>query len=215
MKGLTDIPGIRVGHISDYDAITGCTAILCERGAVGGVDIRGSASGTQEIDTLSPCHVDDAGARHPAGGRQRFRPGSGRGRAPLPGAARGGLPFRRPAYSHCARRDSVRPRNRQVERSPRPGDGRSRRRRRHHRRGRGRMRGRGHRRHRGQALRHEAGDEVGDWIVHGDAPRRRAGGEPGSGERIRRRARPGFREDRWPARARPPTAGSSPVRWSG
>jgi L-aminopeptidase/D-esterase-like protein len=58
MKGLTDIPGIRVGHISDYDAITGCTAILCERGAVGGVDIRGSASGTQEIDTLSPYHVD-------------------------------------------------------------------------------------------------------------------------------------------------------------
>jgi L-aminopeptidase/D-esterase-like protein len=57
MKGLTDIPGIRVGHVSDFDAITGCTAILCEQGAVGGVDIRGSASGTQEIDTLSPGHV--------------------------------------------------------------------------------------------------------------------------------------------------------------
>jgi L-aminopeptidase/D-esterase-like protein len=59
MKGLTDIPGIRVGHLSDFDAITGCTAILCEQGAVGGVDIRGSASGTQEIDTLSPGHVTD------------------------------------------------------------------------------------------------------------------------------------------------------------
>src|ERR1022692_289380 len=59
MKGLTDIPGIRVGHISDFEAITGCTAILCEQGAVGGVDIRGSASGTQEIDTLSPGHVTD------------------------------------------------------------------------------------------------------------------------------------------------------------
>jgi len=59
MKGLTDIPGIRVGHVSDYDAITGCTAILCEPGAVGGVDIRGSASGTQEIDALSPGHVAD------------------------------------------------------------------------------------------------------------------------------------------------------------
>jgi L-aminopeptidase/D-esterase-like protein len=59
MKGLTDIPGIRAGHISDFDAITGCTAILCEQGAVGGVDIRGSASGTQEIDTLSPGHVTD------------------------------------------------------------------------------------------------------------------------------------------------------------
>ena len=59
VKGLTDILGIRVGHVSDYDAITGCTAILCEQGAVGGVDIRGSASGTQEIDTLSPGHVSD------------------------------------------------------------------------------------------------------------------------------------------------------------
>src|SRR5260370_10142752 len=59
MKGLTDIAGIRVGHVSDFNAITGCTAILCEQGAVGGVDIRGSASGTQEIDTLSPGHVTD------------------------------------------------------------------------------------------------------------------------------------------------------------
>lgn len=58
MKGLTDIPGIRVGHISDYQALTGCTAILCEAGAVGGVDIRGAASGTQETATLDPLHVD-------------------------------------------------------------------------------------------------------------------------------------------------------------
>src|SRR5438477_407397 len=36
MKGLTDIPGIRVGHVSDFEAVTGCTAILCEQGAVGG-----------------------------------------------------------------------------------------------------------------------------------------------------------------------------------
>ena len=59
MKGLTDISGVHVGHISDFDALTGCTAILCEAGAVGGVDIRGSASGTQEIDVLSPGHVTD------------------------------------------------------------------------------------------------------------------------------------------------------------
>jgi len=59
VKGLTDIPGIRVGHVSDYQAITGCTAILCEAGAVGGVDIRGSASGTEEIATLDPLNVTD------------------------------------------------------------------------------------------------------------------------------------------------------------
>ena len=57
MKGLTDIPGIRVGHVSDYRAITGCTAILCPQGAVGGVDIRGSATGTEEPPVLDPGHV--------------------------------------------------------------------------------------------------------------------------------------------------------------
>ena len=59
MKGLTDIPGIRVGHVSDFGAITGCTAILCEQGAAAGVDIRGSATGTEEIATLDPGHVTD------------------------------------------------------------------------------------------------------------------------------------------------------------
>src|SRR5258707_442416 len=38
MKGLTDIPGITVGHASDYDGLTGCTAVLCEQGAVAGGD---------------------------------------------------------------------------------------------------------------------------------------------------------------------------------
>jgi L-aminopeptidase/D-esterase-like protein len=56
-KGLTDIPGIKVGHVSDYDALTGCTAILCESGAVAGVDIRGSASGTEEFEVMNPQHV--------------------------------------------------------------------------------------------------------------------------------------------------------------
>src|SRR3954451_23068412 len=59
VKGLTDIQGIRVGHVSDFGAITGCTAILCEQGAAAGVDIRGSATGTEEIATLSPGHVTD------------------------------------------------------------------------------------------------------------------------------------------------------------
>jgi L-aminopeptidase/D-esterase-like protein len=57
MKGLTDIPGIRVGHASDYDAWTGCTAILCEAGAVAGGDIRGSATGTEEFLVFEPGHV--------------------------------------------------------------------------------------------------------------------------------------------------------------
>jgi L-aminopeptidase/D-esterase-like protein len=59
MKGLTDIPGILVGHASDYDGLTGCTVILCEAGAVAGGDIRGSATGTEEWDVLNPMHVTD------------------------------------------------------------------------------------------------------------------------------------------------------------
>jgi len=57
MKGLTDIPGIRVGHASDFDALTGCTVVLCDGGAVAGCDIRGSATGTSEMDVMSPGHV--------------------------------------------------------------------------------------------------------------------------------------------------------------
>jgi len=59
MKGLTDIPGILVGHASDYDGLTGCTVILCERGAVAGGEIRGFATGTGEWDLLSPYHVTE------------------------------------------------------------------------------------------------------------------------------------------------------------
>jgi len=57
MKGLTDIPGVWVGHASDYDGLTGCTAVLCEGGAVAGGDIRGSATGTEEWDLLNPLHL--------------------------------------------------------------------------------------------------------------------------------------------------------------
>ena len=54
---MTEIAGIKVGHASDYEALTGCTVVLCEGGAVAGVDIGGAATGTQEFDTLSPLHV--------------------------------------------------------------------------------------------------------------------------------------------------------------
>ena len=56
---LTQIPGILVGHASDYEGLTGCTVILCEGGAVGGVDVRGSATGTSEFDLLNPMNVTD------------------------------------------------------------------------------------------------------------------------------------------------------------
>ena len=42
-NAITDIPGIEVGQAQDDEALTGCTVILCRKGAVGGVDVRGSA----------------------------------------------------------------------------------------------------------------------------------------------------------------------------
>lgn len=58
MKGLTDVPGILVGHATDASSLTGCTVVLCGTEAVGGVDVRGSATGSCEIETLHPGSVD-------------------------------------------------------------------------------------------------------------------------------------------------------------
>ncbi len=57
MKGLTDVPGLLVGHATDTTALTGCTVVLCGTEAVGGVDVRGSATGSVELHTLNPGHV--------------------------------------------------------------------------------------------------------------------------------------------------------------
>jgi L-aminopeptidase/D-esterase-like protein len=51
---ITDVPGIRVGHWTDRHAATGCTVVLCEKGATAGVDIRGGAPGTREAALLRP-----------------------------------------------------------------------------------------------------------------------------------------------------------------
>lgn len=56
-NAITDVPGIKVGHYTDKEAITGCTVILCEAGAVAGVDVRGSAPGTRETDLLRPMNL--------------------------------------------------------------------------------------------------------------------------------------------------------------
>ena len=59
-KGLTDVPGIRVGHHTLTERPTGCTVILVDGdGAVGGVSQRGGAPGTRETDLLSPANMVD------------------------------------------------------------------------------------------------------------------------------------------------------------
>jgi L-aminopeptidase/D-esterase-like protein len=54
---LTDVQGIEVGHAQDDEGLTGCTVILCRKGAVAGVDIRGGAPGTRETDLLNPINL--------------------------------------------------------------------------------------------------------------------------------------------------------------
>jgi L-aminopeptidase/D-esterase-like protein len=59
LNAITDVPGIKVGHASDFKALTGCTVILCEEGAIGAVDIRGTAAGTRQLDALTHLHLVD------------------------------------------------------------------------------------------------------------------------------------------------------------
>ena len=54
---ITQVSGIEVGHYTDLEHATGCTVVLCRGGAVGGVDIRGSAPGTRETDLLRPGNL--------------------------------------------------------------------------------------------------------------------------------------------------------------
>jgi L-aminopeptidase/D-esterase-like protein len=48
------VPGIRVGHWTDREGITGCTVVLCPPGTVGSVDVKGGAPGTRETDAIRP-----------------------------------------------------------------------------------------------------------------------------------------------------------------
>ena len=56
-NAITDVRGIEVGHAQDEVALTGCTVILCRKGAVAGVDVRGGAPGTRETDLLDPVNL--------------------------------------------------------------------------------------------------------------------------------------------------------------
>lgn len=55
VTSLTAVPGIKVGHATDPEARTGCTVVLGPFRAA--CDIRGLATGTREMETLSPVHL--------------------------------------------------------------------------------------------------------------------------------------------------------------
>lgn len=54
---LCDVPGVLVGHATDNEGVTGCTAVLFDRPAVVAVDVRGSSPGTRETDRLAPLGI--------------------------------------------------------------------------------------------------------------------------------------------------------------
>lgn len=51
------VEGLKLGHFTLAERPTGCTVILAEDGAVGGVDVRGGAPGTREIALLDPVNT--------------------------------------------------------------------------------------------------------------------------------------------------------------
>ena len=56
---ITAVPGIRVGHQTLAERPTGCTVVLADGDAVGGVSQRGGAPGTRETDLLDPLNMVD------------------------------------------------------------------------------------------------------------------------------------------------------------
>jgi L-aminopeptidase/D-esterase-like protein len=56
---ITAVPGIRVGHHTLTERPTGCTVVLVDGDAVGGVSQRGGAPGTRETDLLNPLNLVD------------------------------------------------------------------------------------------------------------------------------------------------------------
>jgi L-aminopeptidase/D-esterase-like protein len=56
-KGLTAVAGLKVGHHTLRERLTGCTVVLAAAGAVAGVDVRGGAPGTRETDLLDPVNM--------------------------------------------------------------------------------------------------------------------------------------------------------------
>jgi hypothetical protein len=58
-RTLTAVAGIRVGHHTLSERPTGCTVILVDGDAVGGVSQRGGAPGTRETDLLNPLNMVD------------------------------------------------------------------------------------------------------------------------------------------------------------
>jgi L-aminopeptidase/D-esterase-like protein len=54
---ITDVPGIRVGHVTDAVGLTGVTVVLCDRPAVAAAELRGGANDVIGLDYLDARHL--------------------------------------------------------------------------------------------------------------------------------------------------------------
>ncbi|MDR1271608.1 MAG: P1 family peptidase [Clostridiales Family XIII bacterium] len=67
--GIEALDDFLIGHAQSEKGGTGCTVILSESGAVGGVDVRGSSPATRETSLLDPlCKMDSVNAVVLSGG---------------------------------------------------------------------------------------------------------------------------------------------------
>ena len=51
---ISEIEGFRIGHAQSEKGATGCSAVICEKGAVTGCDIRGGGPASRETPLLEP-----------------------------------------------------------------------------------------------------------------------------------------------------------------
>jgi L-aminopeptidase/D-esterase-like protein len=69
---ITDVPGIRVGHVTDPVGLTGVTVVLCDRPAVAAAELRGGANDVVGLDYLDPRHLVGTVNGAVLGGGSRF-----------------------------------------------------------------------------------------------------------------------------------------------
>jgi len=53
---IEEIGKISIGQAQNLNAATGCTVVICEDGAICGVDVRGGSPGTRDTDALNPIN---------------------------------------------------------------------------------------------------------------------------------------------------------------
>ena len=59
MAGIAQIDGVYAASVTNEEAGTGCTVIVCPKGATGAVDVRGGAPASRETDLLRPEETVD------------------------------------------------------------------------------------------------------------------------------------------------------------